>query len=65
MGIGIGRFLPWENGVQATQGLGFSHWEWEKNVKNQEWKWDLCIAKLDFKKQKAEKWDWYLPLRTL
>ena len=27
--------LPWlqENGFQATLGLGFGHWEWEKNVK--------------------------------
>ena len=26
-------------------GLEFGHWEWEKNVKNQKWEWDLRIAK--------------------
>ena len=30
------QVLPWENGVQATLGLGFGHWEWEKmfEIKN-------------------------------
>ena len=40
--------MLWENGVQATLGLGFGHWEWEKYVKNLKWKWDLRIAKCDF-----------------
>ena len=42
--------MSWENGVQATLGLGFGHWEWGKNVKNQKRKWDLRIAKWDLKK---------------
>ena len=25
--------MPWENGVQATLGLEFGHWEWEKMLK--------------------------------
>ena len=49
MGIGIGRLFPWEMGFKPL-GLGFSHWEWEKNVKNQKWEWDLRIAKWDLEK---------------
>ena len=51
MGIGIGRFCPGKMEVQATLGLGFGHWEWEKNVKNQKWEWDLRIAKWDLGKK--------------
>ena len=49
----LAGFALWENGVQATLGLGFSHWELEKNVKNQEkkWEWDLRIAKWDLEKK--------------
>ena len=43
--------MPWKNGVQATLVLGFGHWEWEKNVKNQKWEWDLRTAKWDLKKK--------------
>ena len=59
--------MPWENGVQATLGLGFGHWEWEKNVKNEKWEWDLRIAKWDLE-QKNELGNGLvppLPLRTL
>ena len=51
MGIGIGRFCPWENGVQTTLGLGFGRWEWENNVKNQKWDSDLRIAKWDLERK--------------
>ena len=52
MGIGIGRFLPWENGVQTTLELGFGHWEWKKNMlKNQKWEWDSRIAKWNLEKK--------------
>ena len=40
MGTGIGLFLPWKNEIYVTGtgiwslGLGFGHWECEKNVKN-------------------------------
>ena len=50
MGIRIGRFLPWENGVQAT-GTGIWSLGMEKNVKNQKWEWDLRIAKWDLGKK--------------
>ena len=59
MGIGIGRFCPGKMGFKPL-GLGFGHWECEKNVKNQKkkWKWDLRIAKRDSKKKRVGKWDW-------
>ena len=49
--LGLAGFCPGKMGFKPL-GLGFGHWDWEKNVKNQEWKWDLSIAKWDFKKQK-------------
>ena len=33
MKTGIGLFLPRKMGFRPL-GLGFGHWEWEKNVKN-------------------------------
>ena len=43
--------LTWENWVQATLGLGFGRWEWEKTVKNQKWERDLRIAKCGLEKK--------------
>ena len=42
--LGLAGFA-WENGVQVTLRLGFGHWQWGKNVKNQKWEWNLRIAK--------------------
>ena len=50
MGIGIDRFCSGKMGFNPL-GLGFGHWEWEKNVKNQKWEWDLRIAKWDLEKK--------------
>ena len=50
MGIGIVRFCPGKMGFKPL-GLGFDHWEWEKNVKNQKQEWDLRIAKWDLEKK--------------
>ena len=60
--LGLGGFCPGKMGLKPLV-LGFGHCEREKNVKNQKWKWDLSIAKWDFKKQKAGKWDWYPPVQ--
>ena len=50
-------FFPLENGIQVT-GTGFI----TGNGKNcQKSRMDLSIAKWNFKKQKAGKWDWYIP----
>ena len=40
-------FVTFDPGTRTFKslGLGFGHWEWEKNVKNQKWEWDLRIAK--------------------
>ena len=51
MRIGIGRFSPGKIGFKQQLGLGFGHWKWEKNVKNQKWEWDLRIAKWDLEKK--------------
>ena len=53
--------MPWKNGVQATLGLGFGHWEWDKNVKNQKWEWDLRIVKWDMEK----KMNWEMVFKNL
>ena len=45
--------LAWENGVQATLGLGLVTGN-GKNVKNQKWEWDLRIAKWDLEKNELE-----------
>ena len=37
MRIGICRFLPWENGIQATETGN------RKNGKSQKWEWDLSM----------------------
>ena len=64
MGIGIGWFLPWENGVQAT-GTGIWSLGMGKNVKNQKWEWDLSTVKWDFEKQCAGEYDCYSSFRPL
>mgnify|MGYP001798002585 CR=1 FL=1 len=71
MGIGVGRYLPWENGVQAM-GLEFDHWEWEKmsKIKNGNGIWVSFVTAVCFlfllgfeycevgfrKKKKKKKW---------
>ena len=64
MGIGIGCFLPWQNGTQATGtriwSLGFG-----TNVKIQKWEWDLSTAKWDFEKKGWETGLVPSPFRTL
>ena len=64
MGIGIGRFCPRKMGFKPL-GLGFGHWEWEKNVKNQKWEWDLRIAKWDLVNELRNGIGTLSPLRTL
>ena len=42
----------------SSSHTGTGHWEWEKNVKNQKWEWDLRIVKWGiWKKKWTEKWD--------
>ena len=31
--VGFGKRMNWENGVQATLGLGFGHWNGNKMLK--------------------------------
>ena len=57
--------MPWENGVQTTLELGFGHWKWEKNVKNQKWEWDLRIAKWDLEKKNELENGIGTPIKTL
>ena len=64
MGIGIGRFFPGKMGFKPL-GLGFGHWEWEKNVKNQKGmgknvknqkgEWDLRIGEWDLRIAKCKR----------
>ena len=60
MGIGIGRFLPWElNGAQVN-GTGIWSLGMGKSSNNQKWEWDLSTAKWNFEK----KWGWESGIST-